>query len=105
MFKRFEVIDLFHYTEELRELEPSEWIVDTLPKEKSGLYKVKLEDGSITIAYYCEDKCLSLMRGRASFSGNKILTISHWYERKTYNPLTIIAWGKGVKQKEESCSE
>ncbi len=98
MFKRFQIMDLFHDTEEFRTSEPKEWVdvIKELPDKPRGLFKVKLEDGSIIPAYYFLDECMNLMIGYERIRQNRldaVVTTSKWYNQKTKDPISITHWG------------
>ncbi len=87
MFKRFLVLDLYHpeYKDEIKE-----WVdvSEEMPKEESGIYKVMLNDGDQTIAYYCRDQCYHLM----SIYKDKP---SYWWHKEEKVPLyNVTHWGK-----------
>lgn len=86
-FKRFLVIDLFNKG---KSFEVKEWVdvEKELPKERSGIYKVKLNNGNECIAYFCNDMCCNLMQ-----YFNKPL--SYWWDKETKEPLyNVTHWGK-----------
>ena len=89
MFKRFQVLDLFHGHNANKDV--SEWVSckDKLPDTTQGIYKVKLENGEQTVAYYCEDKLMKLM------VYTKDIKPSCWWSRHTKRPLdNVTHWGK-----------
>ena len=86
--KRFLVTDLFHGDKNLDE---GDWVDAKLhlPKEKDGIYKVKLKDGDETTAYYYQDKILSQM----DYYKDKP---SHWWHKGVGSPLYNVTHWKGV---------
>lgn len=85
MFKRFMVTDLFHGE---TDIENGEWVnaKTQLPKKNDGIYKVKLENGDETTAYFYEDRIASMMK---YFTG----TPSCWWHKQDKYPLyNVIQW-------------
>ncbi len=87
MFKRFLVLDLFHpeYTDEIKE-----WVdvKEEMPKEDSGIYRILLDNGDKTTAYYCRDQCYPMM---AQFKEKS----SCWWDKEDKVPLyNVTHWGK-----------
>ncbi len=90
IFKRFLVTDLFHGA---KYSDTGEWIPcdKELPKGKSGIYKVRLENGDEVKSYYYEDKLYSMMKHFKDKS-------SYWYKYDTKKPLyDVIQWAKPSK--------
>jgi hypothetical protein len=86
MFKRFQVMDLFHGKEESKVVE---WIAtkDNVP-DKIGIYKVKRNNGNECLAYFCPDQCIHLIKSSQ-------LSPSYWWDKITKEPLyDVIEWGK-----------
>ncbi len=84
-FKRFLVTDLFFGSKNLDE---GEWIdVSTsLPDQLDGIFKVRLDDGSETTAYFYQDKIGRIME---SYSNKP----SYWCDKKTKEPLyNVVSW-------------
>lgn len=86
MFKRFQVIDLFHGN---KLLDVKEWIpVDQELPNARGIFKVRSANGDEVKAYYCEDQCMPLMK----YFNN---TPSYWWKQDTKIPLyDVTHWGK-----------
>ena len=81
------MIDLYHGG---NSLEVKEWI--DAKREKplidDAIYKVRLEDGDETTAYYCSDHCLPMM----GYYKDKP---SCWWDKKEKRPLyNVTHWGK-----------
>ncbi len=88
MFKRFQVIDMFHGH---KNFEVSEWVpVDQeMPKGPNGIYKVRLKNGDEIKAYYCDDKLISMMKYYPETKA------SYWYSKDEKKPLhDVTHWGK-----------
>jgi len=87
MFKRFQVLDLFYGENHHKDVK--EWIAieNRLPESKQGIYRVKLENGDQTVAYYCEDKLIEMMH---YFDEEP----SYWWSSKAKLPLyNVTHWG------------
>ncbi len=87
MFKRFLVLDLYHpeYTDPVKE-----WIdvKKEMPKDDTGIYKVRLGDERETAAYYCRDQCEPMMK---YIKGEP----SCWWDKHDKVPLyDVTHWGK-----------
>ncbi len=94
MFKRFQVLDLFHSESERKEVK--EWMdVKThVPDIKTAIFKVKLSDGSIQDAYFCQDACTDLVNGYNAGYRTQIKP-SEWWSQKDKQPLhNVTHWGK-----------
>ena len=87
MFKRFLVLDLFHSTDKL---DVKEWVDVTkeMPKEPTGIYKVRLKNEDEITAYFCQDRCITMM----GYYKDKT---SYWWGKKDKSPLDgVTHWGK-----------
>lgn len=87
MFKRFQVMDLFHKDKEVSEVK--EWVdaEKKLPNVSSDLFKVKLSTGEELLAYYFDDGIVNLC------SYYKMKT-SKWWNKLTREPLyNVTHWG------------
>ena len=83
MFKRFQVMDIFH---PLKDSPIKEWIdiKKNLPSDKDTICKVKLSNSNIVTAYFCSDKCINLV----TLLGIKP---SYWWNKQTrYNISSYI---------------
>lgn len=90
MLKRFQIIDLFYANKNFDKV--NEWIDvnKQLPKEKHGIFKVKLSDISEVLAYYCSDKG-SLLLGFSSY----------WYKKGSGDPLyNVTSWAKNSENED-----
>lgn len=93
MLKRFQITDLFH---PISLDEAGEWkdVQKEIPSEKSGIYKVRLENGHEIYAYFYEDKIL----WHCQYSGQKP---SYWWSKSEKSPLyDVTHWLK----KEDECT-
>jgi hypothetical protein len=87
MFKRFLVIDLYHAGDNF---EVKEWVdaKNGKPTIDNAIYKVRLENGDETKAYYCSDHCLPMM-------GYFKEKPSCWWDKIDKTPLyNVTHWGK-----------
>jgi hypothetical protein len=85
VFKRFLVMDLYFPTQQVKS---SKWISveDDLPN-RDGIYKVRCAYEKEYLAYFCLDKCISLV---------KCLPIesTYWWDTLTKDPLyEVLHWG------------
>ena len=95
MFKRFQVVDLFHGDKNFDDIKEWVRIDERLPNGQSGMYKVKLDNECQVVAYYFQDKCASLARSKALSEGKSTYAHSYFLDRKTKEPLqNVIEWGE-----------
>lgn len=97
--KRFQVLDLFYgsMTEEV----DGDWneinyqFTETLPKvsSKNGKVKVKLQDGTETLAYYCSDKMMWLEK-------TSPIKPCYFWHSKNHEPLNNVTHWKYLKEKD-----
>ena len=87
-FKRMLVIDLFHGNKSFDKVEMVS-VEKELPKEKSGIFKVRLANEEEVKAYWFEDKCSKLCFGPCKMKP------SYWWKHDTKEPLyNVTHWGK-----------
>jgi hypothetical protein len=87
MFKRFQVLDLFHGN---KSFDVKEWVdvEKELPEGKQGIFKVKLSNGTEVLAYFCQDKLVPMMK---YIKGD----LSYWWDKSTQQPLyNVTHWGR-----------
>lgn len=81
-------MDLFHADKDFSEIKEWADVNQELPKEETGIFKVKLLTGDEIRAYYCADKCITLM----SYSSREP---SYWYTKGSGEPIyNVTHWGK-----------
>lgn len=88
MFKRFQVMDLFHINKNLDDVK--EWvdIKKELPKTENGIFQVKIENGNAFAAYYFRDRIINMMK---YVNGEP----SHWWNKQDQTPLyNVTHWGR-----------
>lgn len=93
MYKRFQVIDLFHAD---KSFDVKEWVDvnDAMPKIRNGIFKVRLVNGNEIKAYYCDDKIDKLHR-LAQVTDKYKTDSSYWWDKDTKKPLyDVTHWGK-----------
>lgn len=94
MFKRFQVVDLFHSDKNFDDIKEWVSVEERLPDDQSGMYKVKLDNEYQVIAYYFQDKCASLARSKALSEGKSTYTHAYFWDIRTKEPLpNVIEWG------------